>query len=125
MCPGGFIVPAATGPDEIVLNGMSPSGRNSKFANSGMVVEIKVEDFPLIVKPNEGRGSVGIHSVNSFEELENAIDDVNDLMDGGSGAAITRLKPGELQTIRFESTFSLSAQANIAAVDIEYLIIED
>ena len=47
------------------------------------------------------------------------------LMDGASGVAITRLKPGELQTIRFESTFSLSAQANIAAVDIEYLIIED
>ncbi len=46
MCPGGFIVPAVTGQNEIVLNGMSPSGRNSKFANSGMVVEIKVEDFP-------------------------------------------------------------------------------
>jgi uncharacterized protein len=46
MCPGGFIVPAATGPEEIVVNGMSPSYRNSKFANSGMVVEIRTEDFP-------------------------------------------------------------------------------
>ena len=46
MCPGGFIVPAATAPDEIVINGMSPSRRNSKFANSGMVVEIRTEDFP-------------------------------------------------------------------------------
>jgi uncharacterized FAD-dependent dehydrogenase len=46
MCPGGFIVPAVTGTDEIVVNGMSPSMRNSKFANSGMVVEVKVEDFP-------------------------------------------------------------------------------
>jgi len=46
MCPGGFIVPAATAPGEIVVNGMSPSGRNSKYANSGMVVEIKTEDFP-------------------------------------------------------------------------------
>ncbi len=46
MCPGGFIVPAVTGPDEIVVNGMSPSRRNSYFANSGMVVEVKVEDFP-------------------------------------------------------------------------------
>jgi len=46
MCPGGFIVPASTAPDEMVVNGMSPSKRNSKFANSGMVVEIKVEDFP-------------------------------------------------------------------------------
>jgi len=46
MCPGGFVVPASTAPDEMVVNGMSPSGRNSKFANSGMVVEIKTEDFP-------------------------------------------------------------------------------
>ncbi len=46
MCPGGFIVPASTAPGEMVVNGMSPSKRNSKFANSGMVVEIKVEDFP-------------------------------------------------------------------------------
>ena len=45
MCPGGFIVPSATKPGEIVLNGMSPSSRNSKFANSGMVVEIKPEDL--------------------------------------------------------------------------------
>ncbi len=45
MCPGGFIVPAMTGPDEMVVNGMSPSGRNSPYANSGMVVEIRPEDL--------------------------------------------------------------------------------
>lgn len=45
MCPGGFIVPAMTGPNEMVVNGMSPSGRNSPFANSGMVVEIRPEDL--------------------------------------------------------------------------------
>lgn len=45
MCPGGFIVPAATNPKEIVVNGMSPSKRNSKFANSGMVVQITSEDL--------------------------------------------------------------------------------
>jgi len=50
MCPGGFIVPAATANNEIVVNGMSPSMRNSKFANSGLVVEIKTEDFPNIDK---------------------------------------------------------------------------
>lgn len=43
MCPGGFIVPAATAPGEVVVNGMSPSKRNSKFANSGIVVEINAE----------------------------------------------------------------------------------
>lgn len=45
MCPGGFIVPAMTGPDQMVVNGMSPSKRSSPFANSGMVVEIRPEDL--------------------------------------------------------------------------------
>lgn len=43
MCPGGFIVPAATANGEVVVNGMSPSKRNNKFANSGIVVEINAE----------------------------------------------------------------------------------
>ena len=47
MCPGGFIVPAATSSGEVVVNGMSPSRRNNKFANSGIVVEINVDkDIP-------------------------------------------------------------------------------
>lgn len=45
MCPGGFIVPAATSPGEVVVNGMSPSRRDSKFANSGIVVAIEAHDF--------------------------------------------------------------------------------
>jgi hypothetical protein len=45
MCPGGFIVPAATAPGEVVVNGMSPSRRDSKFANSGIVVSIDTEDL--------------------------------------------------------------------------------
>src|SRR5688572_19144463 len=45
MCPGGFIVPAATAPGEIVVNGMSPSRRDSKFANSGIVVSVDNHDF--------------------------------------------------------------------------------
>ncbi len=43
MCPGGFIVPAATANGEVVVNGMSPSKRNNQFANSGIVVEINAE----------------------------------------------------------------------------------
>jgi uncharacterized FAD-dependent dehydrogenase len=51
MCPGGFIVPAATAEGEVVVNGMSPSKRNNKFANSGIVVEINVdEDLPTYEK---------------------------------------------------------------------------
>lgn len=45
MCPGGFIVPAASAPHEIVVNGMSPSLRNSPFANAGIVVEVREEDL--------------------------------------------------------------------------------
>ena len=46
MCPGGFIVPAATAAGEVVVNGMSPSRRNNKFANSGIVVELDIDrDF--------------------------------------------------------------------------------
>ncbi|MBT8184589.1 MAG: FAD-binding protein, partial [Eudoraea sp.] len=44
MCPGGFIVPAATSPGEVVVNGMSPSKRNNQFANSGIVVEINAAE---------------------------------------------------------------------------------
>ena len=43
MCPGGFIVPAATANGEVVVNGMSPSKRNNEFANSGIVVEINAD----------------------------------------------------------------------------------
>lgn len=45
MCPGGFIVPAATTQEEVVVNGMSPSRRDSKYANSGMVVAVELEDL--------------------------------------------------------------------------------
>ncbi|GAA4467564.1 FAD-binding protein [Nibrella saemangeumensis] len=45
MCPGGFIVPAATAPGELVVNGMSPSRRDSRFANSGLVVTITEADL--------------------------------------------------------------------------------
>ncbi len=44
MCPGGFVVPAATGPEQIVVNGMSPANRGSAWSNSGMVVELRPED---------------------------------------------------------------------------------
>ena len=45
MCPGGIVVPAASGPEQIVVNGMSPSQRNSPWSNSGMVVELHAEDL--------------------------------------------------------------------------------
>jgi uncharacterized FAD-dependent dehydrogenase len=52
MCPGGIIAPAATNPGEIVVNGWSPSKRNNPYANSGMVVQIMVEDALRYFKKN-------------------------------------------------------------------------
>ncbi|MCM1070809.1 MAG: NAD(P)/FAD-dependent oxidoreductase [[Clostridium] fimetarium] len=46
MCPGGVIIPAATGPGQLVVNGMSPASRGGRWANSGMVVEVLPEDIP-------------------------------------------------------------------------------
>lgn len=46
MCPGGILVPSSTKPGELVLNGMSNSARNSKWANAGVVVSVEPEDLP-------------------------------------------------------------------------------
>ena len=45
MCPGGFVIPAATGPEQVVVNGMSPANRGTQWSNSGMVVELRPEDI--------------------------------------------------------------------------------
>lgn len=49
MCPGGFVIPAATGPEQIVVNGMSPSNRGTQWSNSGIVVEVRPEDVAQIM----------------------------------------------------------------------------
>lgn len=61
MCPGGFVIPAATGPQQIVVNGMSPSNRGTQWSNSGMVVETRPEDI-------EGEGRLKM--MHFQEELE-------------------------------------------------------
>ena len=53
MCPGGTVVPSASGPKQVVVNGMSPSNRGSRWSNSGVVVEIHPEDFPEYAKYDE------------------------------------------------------------------------
>ncbi len=57
MCPGGFVVPSATSPEEVVVNGMSPSGRNSPYANSGIVVEIGAADLGYYARFGELAGT--------------------------------------------------------------------
>lgn len=68
MCPGGFVIPAATGPEQIVVNGMSPSNRGTQWSNSGMVVEVRPED---VASPEASVAGEDSLSVMRFqEELE-------------------------------------------------------
>jgi uncharacterized FAD-dependent dehydrogenase len=64
MCPGGFIVPAATAPGELVINGMSLAGRDAPFSNSGVVVEVRLED----IYAASGKGPLA--AMNFQKELE-------------------------------------------------------
>ena len=61
MCPGGFVIPAATDRQQIVVNGMSPSNRGGQWSNSGMVVETRAEDI---------EGDDPLRVMNFQEELE-------------------------------------------------------
>lgn len=66
MCPGGFVVPSASGPHQIVVNGMSPSNRGSRWSNAGMVVEMHPEDLEDV-------------SIKAFmEETHNAMRDLGE-----------------------------------------------
>lgn len=53
MCPGGFVIPAASGPEQLVTNGMSPANRGSKWSNSGMVVQLEPDDIDASVLETE------------------------------------------------------------------------
>lgn len=70
MCPGGFIVPAASGPEQIVVNGMSPSNRGSRWSNSGMVVEIRPEDLENEELLQTGEGGSSLNMLFLQEHLE-------------------------------------------------------
>ena len=67
MCPGGIIVPAMTDAAQSVVNGMSPSGRTSPYANSGLVTEVRLSDFEHL-RPEWGE-LAGLRFQQQFEEL--------------------------------------------------------
>ena len=75
MCPGGFVVPAASGPRQIVVNGMSPSNRGSRWSNSGMVVEIRPEDL-------ENKDLLSLSS--SSPNLQSSLHEASSLLPGTS-----------------------------------------
>lgn len=73
MCPGGFVIPAATGPEQIVVNGMSPASRGTQWSNSGMVVEVRPEDIQCEQMRNEKgemRNDDPLRMMTFQEELE-------------------------------------------------------
>ncbi|MFC6223232.1 NAD(P)/FAD-dependent oxidoreductase [Hymenobacter artigasi] len=65
MCPGGFIVPAATAPGEVVVNGMSPSRRDSRYANSGIVAAVELADMDV----KQYGPLAGLHFQQQIEQL--------------------------------------------------------
>ena len=66
MCPGGFVIPAATGSEQLVVNGMSPSNRGTAWSNSGMVVETHPEDVEQFVNDALANG----HAREDFAKRE-------------------------------------------------------
>ena len=66
MCPGGFVIPAATDKEQIVVNGMSPANRGTAWSNSGMVVEVRSEDL----MNNEEMNNDPLRVMRFQEELE-------------------------------------------------------
>lgn len=73
MCPGGFVVPSSSGPDEIVVNGMSAARRNSKWSNAAIVVEIRPEDIPekyqIEASQNGCKDLAGLYFRTALEKL--------------------------------------------------------
>ena len=70
MCPGGFVIPAATGPEQIVVNGMSPANRGTAWSNSGMVVEMRPEDLENSETEHDGIRHPALRMMHFQEELE-------------------------------------------------------
>ena len=102
MCPGGFIVPSATAPGELVVNGMSPSRRDSRYANSGIVVAIQPEDTK---KYAEYGALAGLHLQRKVEQTACRLAGngqaapgqlVNDFVSGRTSAVLhdTSYQPG-------------------------------
>lgn len=70
MCPGGFVVPSATGPQEIVVNGMSAAERNSAWSNAAIVVETRPEDVAQIMAGQKAAADFGLENdIGSRQEL--------------------------------------------------------
>ena len=84
MCPGGFVIPAATGPEQLVVNGMSPSNRGTAWSNSGMVVETHPEDVVKYVAehgiPVQAGSSESVSAESGAVSLDSLLQDPLSMM---------------------------------------------
>ncbi len=114
MCPGGYIVPAATAPGEVVVNGMSPSRRDSRFANSGIVVAIDPDDVPADLRRAHGP-LAGLRWQQQIEQAACAAA-------GGTQAAPAQLLPDFLKKRVSASLTDTSYQPGLSAVDLNTVL---
>jgi len=99
MCPGGLIVPAATSPNEIVVNGMSLSKRDSPFANSGIVVEVSTAYL-------EKKGYTGLFAGVSFQQkVESDFFKFGDGSQKAPAQKLTDFIEGKLTSSAMESSY--------------------
>lgn len=111
MCPGGFIVPSATAPGEVVVNGMSPSRRDSKYANSGIVVAINEEDLDI----KEHGALAGLR-------LQQALEQNAFAMAGGTQKAPAQRLLDFTQNKISASLLDTSYQPGLTSVDMHQLL---
>lgn len=112
MCPGGWIVPASTEPDGLVVNGMSLSRRDSPYANSGLVVAISVEDLE----------TVGLKKPLGGLELQRRIEQAASLA-GGAELCAPAIRATDFVQKRFSSTLpNTSYQPGLKSADLEAVL---
>jgi uncharacterized FAD-dependent dehydrogenase len=112
MCPGGFIVPSATNQNQVVVNGMSPSRRDSKFANSGIVVSILPSDLSSF--SNYGP----LAGMQFQEELENKAN----VLSGGTQKAVSQLTSDFIKRTTSKEVLGTSYIPGLISGDIREIL---
>ena len=112
MCPGGFIVPAATAPGEVVVNGMSPSRRDSEFANSGIVVAVDEKDYKSYLS----------HGPLAGMYFQAAIEQQACILAGGTQTAPAQRLVDFVEGRVSSSLLETSYQPGLAAVDLKSVL---
>ncbi|MBY0425249.1 MAG: FAD-binding protein, partial [Cytophagales bacterium] len=111
MCPGGFIVPSATAPGEVVVNGMSPSRRDSKYANSGIVVSVELADMEHFAAYGALKGLA----------MQRALEQKACTMAGGTQAAPAQLLQDFVNKKISTNLLDTSYQPGLLSVDLNEL----